>query len=431
MSRPQFTSSAILKMLLLLRSLSLGIAGCDAAEGGQFQLLAKELLVPHQEKRPVATGFISYVDKTKPVLMHCYGWEDYSDGYDDYAVALSHDNGKTWTEPTVRWKSMRVAAGRVRYAEPAAFFDPEREKLIVLVDKVLYPKDRLDVDAQYALAMDTYDPQSQSWSKRREITFPGERCPAMSFSFPVKTSRGRLLFPGMRQVIDSSGKAVHYRNCWAPVDEVVTVIGEYDREGEIAWRLGKPLAISPETSSRGIDENALAELTDGRIAAICRGDNSMFPEKPGYKWLSFSRDDGRSWSAPVPLPAAGGAPFESGSNGSALFRSLKNGKLYWMGNLCLHGERPRGNWPRTSLIICEVQENPFALKRDTIFVIDQKGPEDSPDLQLSNFRFYQDRQTGDVVLFMVRYCQRGLKEWWRSDYYCYRVQILEGTKKAS
>jgi hypothetical protein len=33
------------------------------------------------------------------------------------------------------------------------------------------------------------------------------------------------------------------------------------------------------------------------------------------------------------VPATGGEPIESGSNGSALFRSIKNGRLYWMGNL--------------------------------------------------------------------------------------------------
>ena len=57
-----------------------------------------------------------------------------------------------------------------------------------------------------------------------------------------------------------------------------------------------------------------------------------------------SRDEGDTWSAPVPLPATGGEPIESGSNGSALFRSIKNGRLYWMGNLALRGEHANGNW---------------------------------------------------------------------------------------
>ena len=71
----------------------------------------------------------------------------------------------------------------------------------------------------------------------------------------------------------------------------------------------------------------------------------MFPNKPGHKCLTFSSDDGLNWSVPVPLPASGGPPIESGGNGSALFRSARNGRLYWVGNLALHGERAKGNGP--------------------------------------------------------------------------------------
>lgn len=388
-----------------------------------MKLLAKELIARHQEKRPVATGFVTYISDTEPVLMHCYGWEDYSDGYDDYAVTISRDNGRTWADPEERWKSIPVPEGRIRYAEPAAFFDPDAEKLLVLADRFLYPDDGLDVDASYTLTMDVYDPATRVWSDRREIPFPGQRSAAVSFSFPIKTSRGRILFPGMRQVVDAGGKTIHYRGCWAPVDEMVTIIGEYNSRGDVDWWMGQPLNIPQEVSSRGVDENALAELADGRIAAICRGDNSMFPEKPGRKWVSFSENDGETWSVPVPLAWASGEALESGGSGSALFRSVKNGRLYWIGNICLGGERPNGNMPRTRLMVIEMQEEPFALKPGTLFVIDEKGTNDSPDLQLSNFRFYQDRETGDLVLFMVRYCEHSSKEWWRSDYYRYRVEM--------
>src|SRR5262249_52080883 len=152
-----------------------------------------------------------------------------------------------------------------------------------------------------------------------------------------------------------------------PVDEVVTVIAEYGVGGELNWRLGEPLNISPAISSRGLDENTLLELSDGRVAAVCRGDNSAVPDQASFKLLSFSHNDGQTWSPPVPLPSSGGAPIQSGANGSALFRSVKNGKLYWIGNLALRGEHPHGNWPRSPLVMVEVQEEPFALKRETIF----------------------------------------------------------------
>ena len=387
------------------------------------RLVSKEVFLRHENSRPNVSGFVTYASLTKPLLMHCSGVEDYSDGYDNYAIRMSADNGRTWSEPQVRWRSSMVPEGRVRYAEPAALLDVEHQKLVVLVDKVLYPKDQINVDAEYSLELNVYDMNAGAWTEQRVLSFPGQRTPAMSFSFPIKTRQGRLLFPGMRQVRDKEGKAVHFPGCGAPVDEVVTVIGEWNTQGGLSWRLGAPLEIDPATSSRGLDENTLAELADGRIAAVCRGDNSMFPAKPGYKWLSLSSDSGLTWSAPSPLPATGGDPIESGSNGSALFRSTRNGRLYWLGNLAIRNERPNGNWPRSPLCLVEVQETPFALKRETIFVVDERTAAESPQVQHSNFRLYQDRETGELVIFLTRYGERGAKDWMLADYYRYRVAM--------
>ena len=42
---------------------------------------------------------------------------------------------------------------------------------------------------------------------------------------------------------------------------------------------------------------------------------------------------------------------------------------------------------------------------------------DSPRVQMSNFRFYQDRETGELVIFLSRYGERSEKEWMVADYY--------------
>lgn len=388
-----------------------------------MKLLAKELFIEHQERRPVVTGFITYVSTKRPVLMHCYGWEDYSDGYDDYSISMSEDNGKTWSAPELFLKSRVTPEGKLRYAEPVALLDEDTGKVLMWVYTALYPGDHCDVDALLQTHFDTYDPQTRRWEGLRPLDLSPGRSLGVSFGFAIKASRGRILVPAMRQVLGDDGRAVHYKDFTEVIYEPLTIIGEYDAGGGLTWRLGKPVAVDPELSSRGLCENALAELADGRIAMIMRGDNSMFPEKPGWKWLSFSENDGLTWSDPAPLPFVGGEPMESGGNGCAMFRSITNGKLYWMGNLCIYGERARGNYPRTSLVIAEMQEDPFALKRDTIFVVDEKGYNDSPDLQLSNFRFYQDRETADLVIFMLRYCVEGHDQWWNSDYYRYRVQL--------
>lgn len=385
-----------------------------------MKLVSKDVIIRRKDGRPPITAFINYISKTEPVLMHCIAWEDYSDGYDDFSVRISRDNGKTWSSEEMRWKGYDVPEGKIRYAEPAPFFDSDTGELIVLTDKLLHPKDKLDEDLDHSLVLDIYDAKTGKWSPRKDMDFGGERAGTMSFSFPIKTSKGRLLFPGYRRATDAAGKTLRYKKYRSPLYELVTVIGEYKPDGGIAWHLGKPLGLAPEVSSRGINENTLAELSDGRIAAVGRGDNGAYPEKPGYKWLSFSRDQGETWSAAVPLPATGGEPIESGGNGSALVRSKKNGKLYWMGNLALN-ERPKGNWPRAPLVIVEVREQPFALRRETIFVVDDRSGNDTARLQLSNFRFYQDRDNGDLVIFLTRYGAESETDWKASDHYRYRV----------
>lgn len=386
--------------------------------------VSREIFLPPDEQgRPVATGFISYISASQPHLIHCWGREDYSDAYDDYVLQFSYDNGATWTPPTLHYKSETTPAGKIRLGEPAAFFDADTGKMIVVINRVLYPQDHHDVDAMYTPMMHIFDPHTGAWTPLSPIVVDEPYGVAVSFCRPIKTSRGRLIFPAQTHYRDAEGKPVHYRGCWSPAGVIRHLLGDYQEDGTIQWHLSAPVIPDLEKTSRGFYEPAMAELQDGRLAMILRGDNSMFPERPGYKWLSFSDDEGESWSEPVPLPCDSGPPLESSSTGSALFRSLTDGALYWIGNLCIDGVRPNGNWPRTPLVIAQIQEEPFALKRDTIFVIDRQRPGEPPQVQHSNFRFYQDRHSGEIVLFLSRYGEVSAEQWMQANYYRYRVAL--------
>jgi len=389
-----------------------------------MRLKSREVFArPDEKGRPVCTGFVTYISKDKPILMHRSGREDYSDAYDNYADMLSYDNGKTWSRPVLHLKGYDVEGGKIRYGEPAGFFDPDTEKMLVIANRVFYPKDNLDVDAKYTPVLEIYDPAAGEWSNLAPLEFEYPYGVAVSFCFPIKTSKGRLVFPAQTLLLDEKGKPVHYQGCWSPAGVIVHILGNYQTDGSITWKINQPVVPDLEKTSRGFYEPTIAELHDGRFAMILRGDNSMFPEKPGYKWLSFSEDQGETWTKPVPLPCDKGEAIESSSSGSALFRSIKTGKLYWIGNLCIDGVRPNGNYPRTPLVIAEVQEDPFALKRDTITVIDRQAPGEPPQVQHSNFRFYQNRENGDLVLFLTRYQERSAEQWMLANYYRYRVEI--------
>jgi len=387
------------------------------------QVLSREVFITHENGRPAMPGFVLYISNHQRSLTHRWGRQDYSDAYDDFVDQISYDNGETWTDPVPHLKSYEVEEGKVRYAEPGGLFDPDTGKLIVLTDRVLYPGDHLDVDADYTIVYDAFDPGTNTWSDLTPLEFDYPCGVAVSFCRPIKTSQGRLVFPAQTHFLDQNGKPVHYRGCWSPAGVIVHVLGDYQDDGSIQWHLSQPVIPDLEKTSRGLYEPAIAELTDGRFAMILRGDNSMFPDRSGYKWLSFSEDHCETWTDPVPLPCDVGDPIESGSNGSSIFRSATNDRLYWIGNLCIDGVRPNGNFPRTPIVIAEVQEEPFALKRDTITVIDRQQPGESPQVQHSNFKFYQDRANGNVVLFLARYGEASAEQWMLANYYRYRVEL--------
>jgi hypothetical protein len=388
-----------------------------------MRVLSTEVFRRHKDGRPVVNGFLSYISASEPVLMLCTGYEDYSDAYDDFSISISTDNGRTWSDPAPWLRGRDVENGRMRYAEPAAFFDEERNRLIVLVDENFYPNDTLDVDGTCRVVLTVCDPATGVWTDPEPLDLTPGRYLAMSFSFPVRTSAGTLLFPAMRPLLGADGRPVHYRGCWATADEPLTVIGDHEPDGALRWSLDTPPPVDVEQTSRGLNENAIAELRDGRLVKVCRGDNSMYPEKPGYKWVCFSENGARTWSTPAPLGCDAGPPIESSATGSAFFRSFTDGKLYWMGNLCVRGQRPRGNYPRVPLVVAEVQEEPFALKQDAITIIGDRAPGEPEEVQMSNFRFYQDRRTGDLVVFLTRYAERSAKDWMLADYYRIRVAM--------
>ncbi len=388
-----------------------------------MKLVSKELVLRCHRGRSVVPGFITYISRHEPILLHCHGREDYSDAYDNYALSFSRDNGRSWSEPVIHWQSTEVEAGRIRYGEPAVFFDTDSELVWTFTNQQLYPDDQLAVDREGALALQYYDPGTGCWGPREALELPGERIPMVSFCQPIKTSQGRLIVPGQMNLLDEAGQPVHYQGCWSPAGVIVNLIGEPDGQGQWQWHSSRPVIPDLELTSRGHYEPALAELPGGQLVMILRGDNSMYPDRPGYKWVSYSDDQGDSWSAPEPVPFTGDNLIESGSNGSWLLRSACTGKLYWIGNLCLPGQRPRGNMPRSSLSIMEVQESPFALKTESWFVVDEKGFNDSPELCLSNFRCYEDRESGEIVIYLSRLAEKGMARWQEADYYRYRIEV--------
>jgi len=122
------------------------VTGCRAHSPGivskqsRIERLQKEVFIPSRGQTGVFPGFITYIHKRKPILLHRFGWVQASDTYDDFHDSTSEDNGKTWTEPVLRLRSKDVQGGQLRYSENSVFFDPDTGTLITLVSKFFYPE---------------------------------------------------------------------------------------------------------------------------------------------------------------------------------------------------------------------------------------------------------------------------------------------------
>lgn len=373
--------------------------------------------------RGLMPGSVTYLSPTDNHLLFRYAWESESDAYDDWTEITSRDNGRTWSEPVVRHRGRNVEGGRLYMSENVSWLDPLTGKVLTIFDYGLRRGQEGMQKVRWSLQFLEYDPVTDVYTPQERTDFGLRHGIMLTFCNPILLSSGRLLVPAQTPATDEEGNVVQHPRVWDKCYAALVIIGERKAQGSWGWRLGEQLTLPMEVTSRGLLEPTVAELSDGRVAMIMRGDNSGHRARPGHKWLAFSENGGETWSDPGPLRFDDYTLLESGSNGSSLFRSFKTGRLYWIGNPCVGEERAHGNFPRRPLAIYEVQEEPFALRRETMLIVDDQRPTDAPGVQLSNFRFYQDRETGDVVLFMTRMGERDADDWRQADLYRYRIAL--------
>ena len=352
-----------------------------------------------------------------------------SDTFGKFLGRMSKDNGKTWSEASLIFEPKETQGGVLRWGENAFLLDEEKDVLILFYNYHLYPERLFTGDVErftrifYKMSWDGSisfsEPEqliqegygAENWAK--DVVF-GKNNAAVSFCAPIKTRKGKIVLPIQKCPIDAD-----FRNPWLIKWEAGCFIGEWKGKN-IKWEPSQMSKIDAGLSSRGLCEPAIAELNGGLSLMVCRGSNFRMSSVPGYKWYSLSRDGGYIWSHVSPFCYDDGGEFFSPATGSRLIRSTRNGKLYWIGNIV--PENPDGNRPRYPLQIAEVNENKIGLRKDSVVVIDDRREDDSPLVQLSNFKVYEDRETGVFVLTMARYQEKG--EELTSPAYEYRINII-------
>ena len=185
--------------------------------------------------------------------------------------------------------------------------------------------------------------------------------------------------------------------------------GVYNKKtGLYDFSYSNPIMINTSYSSRGLAEPNVAVLKSGRILLVFRGSNGNFESwnshidksMPPVKWYSYSDNGGKTFTQPMPWHFDDREFFYSSATLSTLFRSEKNGALYWIGNIT--DKDAEKNGPRYPLYICQVDDMYGVLKKETLTEIDTCHEGESADLQLSNWNILQDRETGNIIITITK-----------------------------
>ena len=236
-----------------------------------------------------------------------------------------------------------------------------------------------------------------------------------SLSNVVVCANGDILFPMSTSVrkcceIAQVDLAEYSQSCPDLAVGVMIVRGSWNEKKQTYDLVfSKPIIVSDLISSRGLGEPAVMELANGRIIVVMRGSNTCYkpwntriaPGTPGYKFFSCSDDGGKTFSPPMPWYFDNREVLYSSASISYLFRSLKNNRCYWVGNIT-DPVRTDGNFLRWPLCIVEVDECSGILKKDTLTVIDTRQEGESDLLQLSNFFMLHDRETLHTELYLAK-----------------------------
>jgi hypothetical protein len=378
-------------------------------------------------------AYTYYTSREGLALISVHGHSTRSDTTDVRYQRFSSDNGATWSAPEEMATHWQVPGGTLRRSISPGFVDPKTGALLFLSNRGVLPSDNpmegmknwtlhycVSLDGGQSMAVDA--PVIQEGPEYNEShplrgVWRGKNSVMLGDTtmVPIRTRAGKILIPVQITPVGPDGEYYNPGGGYTYHYSAV-LIGTWSSDSRISWDLSEAVEADPARSTRGMLEPTIAEMPDGRILMVMRGSNDRRPELPGYRWWSVSEDGGWSWSAPEPWKYTDGERFFSPSSCSQLLPH-SSGQYYWIGNISK--ENPVGNRPRYPLVIGVVNPHSLALERESLCVVDDRGPEDHVNLTLSNFYAREDRVTGEIVIHCTRFLETGE---WTSDAYEYRFQ---------
>jgi hypothetical protein len=400
--------SAVVFGLVLLGLPTRGADPIRITRSGHYEVPA-----PSQEARVTAVGYASL---QRNVLLESI------DCPEGALIRRSEDNGKTWIT-TETWKSTEPLAGdrSLFKGMPDVFLDPDNGRLL----RLYYQHERIrglapwDPGAPDMLTTRIYTQVSKdegrTWGPPEPVVQQGPGFDQVHWTDgvwhgknggvyeaygPLKLKDGTILMPAVLYKLHDNG-SVRPPDSWATLLSTCFLGRWRPDESGIDWERGQALELPRRYSNDGADEPSIAPLPDGRLFMIIRARVGEGPktELPDLKYYSVSSDGGRTWSAGAPLLYDdGGLPYSPACLGK-MVRSSKNGKLYLITNI--NAEPSERCDPRSTLQIGEIDPQTLRLLRASMTTVETRSGEQPPNIRFSNFRWYEDRETRDLVLFLT------------------------------
>lgn len=412
-------------------------ARAGAATGPYFSV-RRELFLPAQPGVTVlATS--RYMRRDGLELCSRHSHMTRSDTSDRVFVRASSDNGRNWSEPQEVTTVEKRGAATFRRSATGSIVDPKTGALVKFGNQGLFTDDSpLGRLRGYAIRYGVSPDGGRTWTVDEPViqhgaefsadhplpgVWRGKNCAYIGDTTctPIALADGTLLQPIQLVPMGDDGKFYNPAGGYTYTHAAV-LRGRWKTAGRLEWEMSSVVMGDPARSTRGMIEPTVAELRGGRLLMVLRGSNEKKPEVAGGRWVAFSADAGKTWSAPRYWTYNDGERFYSPSACSQLL-AHSSGKLFWVGNIT--PTNPAGNRPRYPLVLGEVDSGSGLLRRETVTTIDDRGPGDGELLALSNFFAREDRETGEVVLHLTR---QGVKSTARkpdftAEAYLYRITV--------
>ena len=345
----------------------------------------------------------------------------YGDSPTDPRRRVSHDDGKTWSELTplppiltlgdqisiIDWKFCGIydpASNRhvdlsihhlrdMREGPPRRIFNHAMVRLSADGGETFGPPEMLRYEEGEELSPETLlDPEFLT----NNTGYPGQSI--------LRHSNGTLIIPVTNTNIPAHVQDEPVgRTVWPAKGGIGSLcyVGRWNEDADAyVWNAGTPVWLSRDDAFNGLLEADIAELGDGRVLIVWRATKNG-QEKPAYKYFAVSDDGGLTFSEPGVFCYSDGLPFFSSSSFHRLFRSSLTGKLYWIGNILPEHTTNPGH-PRYPLIIAEIDESTYGLKRETVTEIDTRWPGEGERLQLSNFWVIESQAERNLEIYLTR-----------------------------